>query len=192
MKNLRRVLGLLLLGVVLAGCSFVPADSQPRTISADQVPFDLLSKQPPHHGGTPSNIYVRRPLYLVNAANTLTKVTRLVGVPASAITMLDALLAGPTEAEADAGDRTDISRQLHVIAADDVNGIMVIQLSGVIANRPELLSRADAQLVLTATSASGLNDATLVLNGVPLPANIPVGRPSVIVHPWEFSSLLAK
>lgn len=54
MRRLVRAAALLVAGLVLAGCTFVPTDAHPQVVNHRTVPFNLLNKTPA--GSQPTNL----------------------------------------------------------------------------------------------------------------------------------------
>lgn len=53
---MKRVLALVLCGLLLGACTFVPADGQPHVVNPNTVPFNLLSKHQPGGVRTPPSV----------------------------------------------------------------------------------------------------------------------------------------
>lgn len=124
-RPLRQRLGLGLAALVpvamlAAGCA-IPTQGSPSAIASSRVPFGLLD---PHQTTTtttqpkPSS-YVGVKVYFLNADanNALTPVDRLVSAPAPLVSIINALLVGPTSGDSASGLTTAIPSDVTVISA---------------------------------------------------------------------------
>jgi spore germination protein GerM len=105
-------------------------------------------------------------IYLLAPNGTLSAVAREVPVPAPLVTILTALVDGPTNAEATAGLQSAVPPQTQVIAASVTAGVATVDLGGTFAQLvgpPEI--EAVAQIVYTATALPGVTGVTFELNG---------------------------
>jgi spore germination protein GerM len=161
----RRIVALVTAVVASASCG-VPGDGGPRTLPADDVPFELLAPATTEPStSTLVAVSAEVPVYLVGAAR-LVAVRRLVEAPPSLFRILEALLAGPTADEASAGLRTAISSGTRLLSVRVQSGVATIDLSGefaAIGGQDQIL--AVAQLVLTTTDARGVVGVKLSLDG---------------------------
>jgi len=183
-------------GLTLAGCTFVPGDSAPRTIDAQYVPFNLLSKTAPHHPTvtTTPTTYVQRSVYLVTSTGHLVAAGRLVAVPATTMTTMSALLAGPTEYELLRGTTTLLSSHLQILSATESGPTVTLVLEGAITDNAGSASEAEAegQLVLTALGATNATAVRVVLNGRALRLARPGASPTFTASAADYASLLSR
>jgi Sporulation and spore germination len=149
---------------LLAGCGVDP-QSEPKALTADDVPFDLLQPAAPRSSSADEQggaIHV----FLVRDG-------RLVATPRgreaadSPRSLLATLLEGPTGEEASAGLSTSIPPELGVDRTIIRGDTAFVDLAGpldVIAARPDR-SLAIAQLVYTATDLPGVSLVAFRLGG---------------------------
>ncbi len=182
-------------GLTLAGCTFVPGDSAPRTIDAQYVPFNLLSKNAPHHPTvtTTPTTYVQRSIFLVTSSGHVVAAGRLVAVPANTMTTMLALLAGPTEDELLNGTTTLLSSRLQILSASQSGATITLALAGSITDNAGSASEAEAdgQLVLTALGSTNATAVRVVLNGRPVRVARPGSTAAFTVGEADYRSLLS-
>jgi hypothetical protein len=169
---MRRLIGLLLAGLVLAGCGVHP---QGRLEPVETTPSATSPPPVSPPGMARVQVYFLRDGRLDPVTRSVSEAT----VPAA----LAVLVAGPTPAEAESGLRTAVTPQpLRVV---DLGGATVAigvtkDFTGVSGNNQLL---AVAQVVWTATGAEGVERVRFVLDGEPIevPTDrglswLPVGR----------------
>jgi spore germination protein GerM len=190
----RRVdLGTAATALVVAGsltaCG-IPADSQPQALARKDIPFDLLA--PSTTTAQPGTPGARVPInvYLVGITG-LVPVSRDVRAPATITEALNALLAGPTDAEVANGLRTSVSAQTSLSAGVVGFGVGTVDLGGAfgqVGGQEQIL--AVAQLVFTATSVPGIVKVQFTLGGRPV--EVPAGDGTLTQGPLgrsDFPSL---
>ena len=158
--TLLAVIGLL----ALAACG-VPADSSPRAIPAEDVPFDLLEPGETVPASTTIPVAATVTVFLLSGE-------RLVGVDRSSPTAptpewaLRALLAGPTPEEAARGLRTAIGTNLALATSGDDGNLVEIELgaSFTAAGGAEQIL-AIAQVVYTMTEFPQVSGVTFTVGG---------------------------
>jgi hypothetical protein len=146
------------LGIValVAGCG-IRTDSEPRAISGEAVPYDLLdptTSSGPTTTTTPAAT-ARGSIYLVNSDGFLTPVDREVRDPVEVADVLDSLLNGATDAEANRGLRSAITRTTELLGTrlDIRTRVLNINLTGDLLDvAGEEQRLALAQVVYTATA----------------------------------------
>jgi len=180
----RSIPALLATGAVvvgLAGCG-VPIDNQPAALSRHGVPFDLLA---PTQSTTtitsvPSPIAIPVRIYLIGPTGHVAPVSRTVSVsPPDLLTVLRALVAGPTDAESAAGLQSAVTSQTTVLGANIAGGTATVNLGGTfgqIVGPPEI--QAVAQVVFTASALPGVTGVTFELTGQPV--EVPVGSGALV------------
>ncbi len=160
----RRRAALVVVGaLLLSGCG-VPNDAAPREISRDRVPFGLLDPDQPS-STVPGPSTARAEIFLV-AADKLVPVTREVAAPATADKAVEALLSGPTNAEAARNLRTAIVTTSGLSASAPVAGLVTVELGRAFATSgasSQVL--AVAQLVYTVTSLPGASRVSFTVAG---------------------------
>jgi hypothetical protein len=162
-------LAALAVGVLAAGCG-VPVDRSPTALPRKDIPFGLLQPSPRTTTSTsvPSPVEAPVSIFLVASSGHLVAVTR--EVPAaqeSLVTVLDALVQGPTNSEAQAGLYSAVPAQTTVLGAVlGSTGTATINLGGTfgqLVGQPQ--SEAAAQIVFTATALPGVTGVTFEISG---------------------------
>lgn len=170
------------MAIVLAGCG-VPIDRQPHAISPDKVPYNLLERATTTTSSTTTLQVptVDVPVYFVRNSR-LVEATRAVTQSPSVNKAVNALLAGPSVSEENAGVRTALSPGIKVEVGRVEQGVVSINLGtefSKLAQQEQLL--ALAQLVWTATGIQGVTGVQFSLDGeaigVPLPDGVVVTGP---------------
>jgi spore germination protein GerM len=153
---------------LLAGCG-VQGDGAPRNLSPDAVPGDLLAPstsvaQPDSPaGGAPATVY------LVDNKEKLRPVERTLPRPVLIATVLDALLEGATDQEADGGLRSEVPAGTELNGIDRLGrDVIAIDLSKEFADTTadgELL--AQAQIVYTVSELPNVHGVLFLVDGRP-------------------------
>jgi hypothetical protein len=162
----------LLLGLVLplaaAGCG-AQGDGAPRTLAPDAVPEELVApstsaapaEQP--DGGTEATVF------LVDNRDLLRPVERTLPSPVLVTSVLDSLLEGATDEEADDGLRSEIPTGTTVNGIDRLDrDVIAIDLSEEFAETTadgELL--AQAQIVYTVSQLPNVEGVLFLVDGRP-------------------------
>ncbi len=172
--------GCLLGGALVAGCG-VPIGTHPSPITHAAVPFSLLD--PAASSGAPGATTTIAPytsqrltlqIYLVAPASRLVAVDRVVPSPSDLVSILQALIAGPTSTEAAAGLQGQIPSQTKVLGGTQIlNNVATVDLSaafGQLAGQAQI--QAIAQIVFTITGdLSGVTGVAFEIAGQP--ASVP-------------------
>ena len=175
---------------LLAGCG-VPIDTGPKALARSGVPFGLLRPSSPTTtttvAATPP-VTVSVAIYLLAANGKLSAVAREVPVPAPLITILGALVDGPTNAEATAGLQSAVPPQTQVLAASAAGGVATVDLGGTFAQLvgPSEIE-AVAQIVFTATALPGVTGVTFELNGQQVAVPTATGAEVPIANRAQFA-----
>lgn len=180
----RLALSLLL---VTTGCG-LPDEERSRTVDADAVPYNLLTPAdqepedsnagPAHPRGEPVVFWLRGDGRLTTAPVGATCDDPVAEVVQD---VLGALSASPSSEESGAGRTSAVppSARLELVALED--GIAVVDLDPVALGDAERLPLAVGQLVLSVSSAPGVDGLRLVTSGesvdVPLPDGTLADRP---------------
>jgi Sporulation and spore germination len=143
---------------VAAGCA-IPTQGSPNTIAPSKVPFNLLDPHLPTTTTTqpkPTSLVPVR-VFFLNSSNQLQPEARVVAAPAPLNSILTAMLAGPTSAEAAGGVFTAIPSDVAVLAATTQGGVVTVNMNTafgeITGNDTEL---AVAQIVATIATENGL------------------------------------
>jgi hypothetical protein len=188
----RRLLGIVLtvsVAVALAGCG-VPIDSQPAALSRAGVPFGLLEPTSPTTSSTTTpSVEVPVRIYLIGPNGHVAPVARDVPVSAPDLqTVIEALVAGPTDAEAGAGYQSAIPAQTTVIGASIASGIATINLGadfGQLVGTQQI--QAVAQLVFTASGLPGVSGVTFELDGLAVDVPVASGADVAVTSTAQFA-----
>jgi hypothetical protein len=179
--------------VLLGGCG-VPVDRAPSALPRAGVPFDLLRPSTPSTTTTttPSPVEVSVQIFLVGASGHLVGVTR--EVPAaqeSLAVVLDALVAGPTDAETAAGLESAVPAQTKVLGGTtETGGIATVNLGGTfgqLVGQPQI--EAVAQVVFTVNTLPGVTGVTFQLSGRAVEVPIASGAQVPMATPAQFAPL---
>lgn len=177
----RRLLAALAFALLVSGCG-VPTGGAPRTIAASEVPFGLAQARP-----APSTAPSAEPrldparVYFIGADERLVPEARDADRGAGPEERLRALLthlaAGPTNTERDEQLSTALPPDVRLRVARLEGGTATIDITGP-GQAPSGASsrRAVAQIVLTATSAPGVDAVRLTFAGNPVEAPLPSGE----------------
>ncbi len=192
MKRVRRLLGLALGALALAGCTLVPTASSPQPIN--KVPFCLLCKTiPGTHNGRVR--FVSEPVYIVDVTGHLSPSSRIVPSPPVLVSVLRQLIIGPTKLEVSSGYTSALPKSLVLLSASFRSGIAYIDLASTLAKLPtsqEVL--AVGQLVLTAkdvgiTLGIEVKGIEITVAGVTQRLPLPNGHDANLVTPQDFQRL---
>lgn len=171
------------MGAALGACG-VATDDAPHAIARSEVPFHLLAPASPvTQTTTPVGDQVV--VYFIDPTQRVAPVYRFVTAPARLLSVMQALVQGPTSAQLEGGLLTDISTpQVQVLSASvGAGGVATIDFNGPPAGGSQLVP-ALAQVVYTATRQPGVQKVRFEIGGkptdVPTASNsevsVPVGR----------------
>jgi spore germination protein GerM len=159
----RAVLALVTLAVVAAGCA-IPTQSSPSTMGPSKVPFDLLDPHPPTTTTTTQpkpTSYVSVQVYFLNATSALTPVQRFVAAPAPLMSVLGALLEGPSSSDPQ-GIVTAIPNNVKLLSVTTQGGIVTVNMNAAFgAITGNSIEEAVAQIVATIAMDQGNNPGVL-------------------------------
>jgi hypothetical protein len=194
----RRRTGAVVATVLLAGlvgCG-LPTGGPAEAIPDSEVPPVLHSPAPPS-APVPSPEPVVDParVYLVGRDDVLVPRTRDItgSAPEERLeVLLDQLADGPTSVERDEQLSTALPPDVELSVADVAGGTATIDISDATQAPSGWASRpAVAQLVLTATSVSGVDGVLLTLDGQPVEAPLPSGAlSSGVLTAADYAALL--
>lgn len=190
-------LALVTLAACTAGCG-VPVDASPSPLPKNGVPFRLLEQAPPSTSSTtttttpvPNQVLVH--IYLLAPDGRLVSRDRMIKLPLGAglDAVINALLGGPSPAEAAQGLQSAIPSQTRLLstaisgttATIDLNAVFGQQLVG-----PAQIP-AVAQLVYTATAQSGIAGVAFEVAGQPVPVPVAGGAQVPVAVRSDFPNL---
>jgi len=164
---------------VLAGCG-VPTGGAPDRIAATDVPYGLASPSAGAAAATSSPARQGRPrVYLVNADDVLVPSGREVSGTTTRERLddlLGQLAEGPTAGERDDQLTTALPPRIQLTVTTVVDGTATVDFSATSASPAgEQTRRAVGQIVLTATSLTGITAVLLSHDGQLLEAPLPSG-----------------
>ena len=143
----------------------VPTDDHPRPIPDERVPFDLLDPAPAPTAPASPDGSASATVFMV-AGDRLSPVLRNVGGPASADTVLQALLAGVMAEEAAGNLRTAIPSGTRASVAEEAGGRVRVELSpAFVDNGASERVLAVAQIVYSLTGVPGVDSLTVSISG---------------------------
>ena len=185
----------LALGLAVVACG-VPEDDRPQELTADQVPFGLLTTAPTTTS-TPEFLPPSREaeLYFVNAEGLLEPLPREVG-DRSAETVIETLLATDT-AGLPATYSSNIAPDTLLLDAftesDGQNDVLTVDLSEQFTTiEGERFITAVAQIVFTASDLEDVDAVSFRVEGEPIPVSDEEGAAQEDpVTPLDYRSLLA-
>jgi spore germination protein GerM len=151
--------------VTVAGCG-VQDDGSPRQLRAEDVPFDLLAPAS-STTSTPETSGIDSTIWFVDNDGMLSRARRTIDPPIDVEEVLDALLDGVTEAEANNGLRSNIppGTELRGVTGPD-DGLVTVDLSSDFLNVSRELQRlALAQVVFTTTGLPNVDRVLFQFDG---------------------------
>jgi len=179
-------------GAALAGCG-VPIDAQPTALAPNRIPFGLLAPTTASSTttSTPSPVEVPVSVYFVGPTGHLVPVARDVPVSAPDLTtVLEALVAGPSQAEAEAGLQSALSTQTTILGATVTGGVATVNMGGTfgqLVGPPQI--EAVAQVVFTASAFPAVKGVTFQLGGQPVEVPVASGAEVPVADVTQFASL---
>jgi len=185
---------ILVLGLVVVACG-VPEDEGPQELTADQVPFGLLTTAPTTTS-TPEVLPPSREaqLYFLDAEGLLEPLPREVD-DRSAQTVIETLLATDT-AGLPAGNSSNIPPDTVLLdiftESDGQNDVLTVDLSEQFTTiESERFIAAVAQIVFTASALEGVDAVSFRVDGEPIPVSDEEGATQEDpVTPLDYQSLL--
>lgn len=168
MRATRAIALLLTTAALVAGCG-VRGDGAPRALSPDVVPQELLepstSVAQPDQPDSGANATV----YLVDNKEHLRAATRMLDSPVLIVNVLDSLLQGATDEEAEEGLRSEVPAGTKVNGIDRLDeDVIAVDLSEEFADTTadgELL--AQAQIVYTVSQLANVRGVLFLVDGRP-------------------------
>ncbi len=181
------------LALTCAGCG-VPVDNGPTALARNNVPFGLLRPSAATSTTTPNAapVTVAVQIFLLAADGTLSQATREVPVPAPLTSILDALVDGPTNAEAAAGLQSAVPPQTQIISASVSGGVATVDLGGTfdqLVGQSEI--EAVAQIVFTATALPDVSSVGFELGGAQVAVPTATGAEVPTADRAQFAPLVA-
>jgi hypothetical protein len=189
MRRVRRAGVVLASALALSGCTLVSTSSAPTLVDGNSVPLGLLSPTIPFTDYA-RVLFVSRDIYLVNKAQLVVPVSRLVTSPPSLFDVLHYVPVGPTVSEQLAGTTTQVPSALVVNQATILNGIALVDVSAQLAQIPPVARRiAVAQFLFTAVAMGATKGIELSINQTPFFLTLATGARVALVTPAELAYL---
>jgi spore germination protein GerM len=183
------------LAFLAASCS-IPTQSGPSAIASSRVPFHLLDPHLPTTTTTqpkPASLLPVKVFYLnANANDQLAApVVRYVSAPAPLISIINALLAGPSSGESSAGLTTAIPTDVTVLsAASTGSNIVTVNFNNAFALiTGTATEQAVAQVVATVVTETGLGTG-VVFEIKGQRTSVPIANGSLVAGPVYLIQLL--
>ena len=159
---------LLVAAAVVAGCG-VQGDGAPRALSPDVVPEELLAPSTSTAPRARPETGQVATVYLVDNREQLRAVERVLPSPVLIVNVLDSLLQGATDEEADEGLRSEVPASTAVNGIDRLDrDVIAVDLSEEFAETTadgELL--AQAQIVYTVSELPNVRGVLFLVDGRP-------------------------
>jgi spore germination protein GerM len=152
--------------VVAAACA-IPTQSEPSAIASSRVPFHLLDPHPPTTTTTqpkPASYVTVKVFYLnANANDRLQPVVRYVSAPAPLVSIISALLAGPSSGDSAAGLTTAIPNDVTVLSATSTGpNVVTVNFNNAFGQiTGTATEEAVAQVVATVAAETGAGTGVL-------------------------------
>ena len=166
----------LVMAVALVACG-VPTDTPPLALPTGLVPHGSAAASPstPAEPGSSRTV----PVYFTSADGTLLPVVRRIGAGPTGVevqSVLNQLVAGPTEHEQAIGLANSLPPGLGLTATASSRGTLVVDVTGDDPGPAAEQGRlATGQIVLSVTGLAGVTSVLLTRNGRPLAASLPDG-----------------
>lgn len=181
MNRRSRVACVVLLAATLVGCG-LPDDQRSQIVDDRSVPYNLLDSGAPTHdsqdagSGAPRQTPVvfwlsRNDLLTASDAGLTCEDTPTAVVEAA----LSALVAAPSTSERDAGLSSAIPSSARLTLVQIIDGVAEVDLDPVTIADAEQLPLAVGQVVLSVTSAPGVEAVRLVTSGQAVDLPLPSG-----------------
>jgi spore germination protein GerM len=149
---------LVLSAAALSSCA-LPTQGSPSAIPANKVPFGLLNPHPSSTTTTQPNAstLVSVKVFFLTANDQLQPAARYVPPPAPLIAILDAMLAGPSNAESKSGITTAIPNDVTVLSTSVTGNVVTVNMNSAFAQITGTDSElAVGQIVATVATEVGL------------------------------------
>ena len=187
----------ILLAAALAGCG-LPDDRRSRVVDESAVPYHLLDPGEPTHDTPHAGAAVprQRPIvFWLSRDDVLTPSDPGLtcdDTPTAVVdAVLAALVAAPTSSERDAGLSSAIPSSARLTLVRITDGVAEVDLDPVTIADAERLPLAVGQVVLSVTSAPGVDAVRLVTSGQPVGLPLPSGALATRgVTPEDYAALL--
>ena len=185
-------LAVLAVGLLAASCA-IPTQGAPSSIAPSKVPFDLLNPHLPTTTTTlpkPSSL-VPVKVFFLNPTSQLQPEPRVVASPAPLDSIINAMLAGPTSAEAASGVFSAIPSDVSLLGTSTQGDVVTVNVNSafgqITGTSTEL---AVAQIVATVATENGLGTGVIFeIDGQR--TSVPIANGSQVAGPVYLIEFLA-
>lgn len=193
MKRLIGVSVALVSALALSGCTLVSTSSSPALVSPNDVPLGLLDPTIPFTDFAQVH-FVTRVVYMVDHAQQLIPVDRLMTSPPSLTEVLHYVVLGPTLAEGANGVTTQVPPNLVINEVTPVNGLVGVAHVDVSSEikqiAPDARRMAVAQILFSAVANGATNGIEISVDQTPYSLQLASGQSVSIVTPADLTYLL--
>ena len=189
MRGLRLLGVLVVSAIVLGGCTLVSTSNTPTLVNSNDVPLGLLDPTIPFTDFAQVH-FVSREVFMVDQAQKVIPVARLVTSPPTLSAALYYVPLGPTSKEQSENVTTQVPNSLVVNQAQIQNGVALIDLSGALTQ----LSLSDrriavAQFLFTAVGMGASKGIKITINQNPFSLQLANGEKVSLITPAELAYL---
>lgn len=191
MRRLRRLGVLFASALALSGCTLVSTSSSPTLVGSNDVPLGLLDPTIPFTDYA-RVLWVTRDVYMVNRAQKVMPVKRLMTSPPTLPEVLYYFVLGPTVNEQSQGITTQVpdAHAMVVNSARIRNGVAHVDVSYDLNKIPPVGRRiAVAQFLFTAEAMGAAKGIEISVNQTPFSLQLANGKSVTLITPPELAYL---
>jgi hypothetical protein len=190
-RRLRRLGVLFASALALSGCTLVSTSSSPTLVGSNDVPLGLLEPTIPFTDYA-RVLWVTRDVYMVNRAQKVMPVKRLMTSPPTLPEVLYYFVLGPTVNEQSQGITTQVpdAHAMVVNSARIRNGVAHVDVSYDLNKIPPVGRRiAVAQFLFTAEAMGAAKGIEISINQTPFSLQLANGKSVTLITPPELAYL---
>ena len=191
MRRLRRLGVLFASALALSGCTLVSTSSSPTLVGSNDVPLGLLEPTIPFTDYA-RVLWVTRDVYMVNRAQKVMPVKRLMTSPPTLPEVLYYFVLGPTVNEQSQGITTQVpdAHAMVVNSARIRNGVAHVDVSYDLNKIPPVGRRiAVAQFLFTAEAMGAAKGIEISINQTPFSLQLANRKSVTLITPPELAYL---
>lgn len=191
MRRLHRLGMLFASALALSGCTLVSTSSSPTLVGSNDVPLGLLEPTIPFTDYA-RVLWVTRDVYMVNRAQKVMPVKRLMTSPPTLPEVLYYFVLGPTVNEQSQGITTQVpdAHAMVVNSARIRNGVAHVDVSYDLNKIPPVGRRiAVAQFLFTAEAMGAAKGIEISVNQTPFSLQLANGKSVTLITPPELAYL---
>ncbi|MBW4029132.1 MAG: hypothetical protein HIU57_00450 [Acidobacteria bacterium] len=189
MTSLRRAFVIVCCALCLSSCTLVSTSSSPSLIGAAAVPLGLLQPTIPFTDYAQVR-WVTRSIFLIDRAEHIVAVARLMTAPASLFALLYYETQGPDPIELANGITTQVPTTMVVNQATIHDGVALIDVSKALTQISLDAQRvAVGQLVFAAASMGATRGIRISINQSPYTLKLPTGALATLITPADVAYL---